>query len=104
MFDAARLRSLMRGNRLRLIAIFFLLNVALYQLHFFIRPPMERIVQSLDAPLSWTLRQATIGHVLEFPLDIFWMVAWAVTIGIVMDALVTPTRAAELGRSATRAA
>jgi hypothetical protein len=103
-FDAARLQSLMRGNRLRLIAIFFLLNVALDQLHFFIRPATEWIVQSLDAPLSWTLQQATIRHVLEFPLDIFWIVAWAVTIGIVMDALVTPTRAAELGRSATRAA
>jgi hypothetical protein len=102
--DAARLQSLMRGNRLRLIAIFFLLNGALYQLYFFIRPATERIVQSLDAPLSWTLRQATIRHVLEFPLDIFWIVVWAVTIGIVMDALVTPTPAAELGRRATRAA
>jgi hypothetical protein len=103
-FDAARLRSLMRGNRLRLIAIFFLLNVALYQLHSFIRPATERIVQSLDPALSWTLREATIRHALEFPLDIFWMVAGAVTIGIVMDALATPTPSAELGRSATRAA
>jgi hypothetical protein len=104
MFDGARLRSLMRGNRLRLIAIFLLLNVALYQLDVFMRPAIRWIVRSLvDRPV-WTLGEATIRHVLEFPYDMFWIVAWAVTMGIVIDALATPTPAAELGRSVTRAA
>jgi len=43
--DRARVRSLMRGNRLRLTAIFLILNVAFYQLDVFVRPATGWIVR-----------------------------------------------------------
>jgi hypothetical protein len=102
--DHARVRSMMRGNRLRLTAIFFVLYVALYQFDVFLRPAARWIAKSLDAPLSWTLREATIRHVIEFPLDMFWIVAWALTIAIVMNALASPAPSAEIDPRATQTA
>jgi hypothetical protein len=92
-FDRTRALDLMRGNRLRLTAIFFLLNLASYQFYvLLIRPTTNWIVQSLVDPLSWTLREAIIRHVIQFPFDTFWIVAWAVTLGMVMKALALPVR------------
>jgi hypothetical protein len=88
--DRARVGSLMRGNRLRLTAIFFLLNLASYLFYALLRPATEWLVQSLVDPMSWTLREAIIRHVIQFPFDMFWIVAWAVTMAIVMDALGAP--------------
>ena len=102
--DRARVRSLMRGNRLRLTAIFLILNVAFYQFDVFVRPATGWIVRSLVDQWPWTLREATIRHVLEFPLDILWIVPWAVAMGIVMNALASPSPSAELDHRATRAA
>jgi hypothetical protein len=102
--DRARVRSLMRGNRLRLTAIFLILNVAFYQFDVFVRPATGWIVHSLVDQWPWTLREATIRHVLEFPLDILWIVPWAVAMGIVMNALASPSPSAELDHRATRAA
>ena len=76
--DRARVRSLMRGNRLRLTAIFFVLNVVLYPLDVFLRPATGWIVRSLVDQWPWTLREATIRHVVEFPLDMLWIVPWPV--------------------------
>ena len=92
-FDRTRALDLMRGNRLRLTAIFFLLNLASYQFYvLLIRPATNWIVQSLVDPLSWTLREAIVRHVIQFPFDTFWIVAWAVTLGIAMKALALPMR------------
>ena len=102
--DRARVRSLMRGNRLRLTAMFLILNVAFYQFDVFVRPATGWIVRSLVDQWPWTLREATIRHVLEFPLDILWIVPWAVAMGIVMNALASPSPSAELDHRATRAA
>jgi hypothetical protein len=102
--DRARVRSLMRGNRLRLIAVFLVLYVALYQFEVFIRRAARWIFQSLDSPISWTLREATVRHVIEFPFDMFWIVLWPVTIAIVMNASASPSPTAELDRRATRPA
>ena len=91
-FDRTRALDLMRGNRLRLTAIFFLLNLASYLFYALIRPATNWIVQSLVDPLSWTLREAIIRHVIQFPFDTFWIVAWAVTLGMAMKALALPMR------------
>ena len=91
-FDRTRALDLMRGNRLRLTAIFFLLNLASYLFYALIRPATNWIVQLLVDPLSWTLREAIIRHVIQFPFDTFWIVAWAVTLGMVMKALALPVR------------
>ena len=90
MFDRARALDLMRGNRLRLTAIFFLLNLTSYQFYALIRPVTNWITQFLVEPPSWTLREAIIRHVIQFPFDTFWVVAWAVTLGMVMKALALP--------------
>jgi hypothetical protein len=87
--DLSRVRA-MRGNRLRLTAIFFLLNVASYLLYALIRPATDWIVQALVDSSSWTLREAIIRHVIQFPFDLFWIVAWAVTMAIVMNAMALP--------------
>jgi hypothetical protein len=92
MFDRARALDLMRGNRLRLTAIFFLLNLTSYQFYALIRPVTNWITQFLVEPPSWTLREAIIRHVIQFPFDTFWVVAWAVTLGMVMKALALPAR------------
>jgi hypothetical protein len=91
-FDRTRVLDLMRGNRLRLTAIFFLLNLASYLFYALIRPATNWIAQSLADPLSWTLREAIIRHVIQFPFDTFWVVAWAVTLGMAMKALALPMR------------
>ena len=91
-FDRTRALDLMRGNRLRLTAIFFLLNLTSYQFYALIRPATNWITQLLVDPPSWTLREAIIRHVIQFPFDTFWVVAWAVTLGMVMKALALPMR------------
>jgi hypothetical protein len=91
-FDRTRALDLMRGNRLRLTAIFFLLNMAAYLFYALIRPATNWITQFLVEPLPWTLRETTIRHVIQFPFETFWVVAWAVTLGMVMKALVLPSR------------
>ena len=91
-FDRTRAVDLMRGNRLRLTAIFFLLNLASYLFYAVLRPATNWIVQLLVDPQSWTLREAIIRHLIQFPFDTFWIVAWAVTLGIAMKALALPAR------------
>jgi hypothetical protein len=93
--DRASLHTLMRGNRLRLAAIFFLINVAFYQLNTFVRPAKNWIVRSSLDDLGWTPREALLRYALEFPIDVFWTAAWAVTIAIVMKALAVPAPSAE---------
>jgi hypothetical protein len=79
--------QLMRGNRLRLAVIFFLLTVALLGLDRLLDPARTWIVRSLTNPLSWTPYEAILRYTVDFPFSMLWIVAWAVTIGIVLDAL-----------------
>jgi hypothetical protein len=102
--DRALLAEDMRGNRLRLWAIFFLLNVALGLFGGLFRLAADWILQSPDPPISWLLRDTTIRRVIEFPFDVLWIVAWAATTAVAMKALASEPTSAELGRRATRPA
>jgi hypothetical protein len=68
------------------------LDLMRYLFYALIRPATNWIAQSLADPLSWTLREAIIRHVIQFPFDTFWVVAWAVTLGMAMKALALPMR------------
>jgi len=91
-FDRTRAADLMRGNRLRLTATFFLLNLASYLLYVLIRPVTSGIAQLLVDPASWTLRETIIRHVIQFPFDTFLVVAWAVTYATAIKALALPAQ------------
>lgn len=103
-FDRALLAGDLRGNRLRLWAIFLLLNVALSLFGGLLRLAVDWILQSSDPPISWTLRDTAIRRVIEFPFDVLWIVAWAATTAIAMKALASDPASAELDRRATRLA
>ena len=97
-------RALLAGNRLRLWAIFFLLNVALFLFGALFRLAADWMLESSHPPISWTLRDTTIRRVVEFPFDVLWIVAWAATTAVAMKALASDPAAAELDRRATRPA
>lgn len=102
--DRGLLAGDLRGNRLRLWAIFFLLNVALALFGALFRLAADWILESSAPPISWTLRDTTIRRVIEFPFDVLWLVAWAATTAVAMKALASDPAAAELDRRATRPA
>ena len=86
--DVAAAWQIMRGNRLRLFIIFLLLMVILTALDRLLGPAIRGFARfAANDPLSWTFREAFIGYVLDFPLSILWIVANAVTVGIVLDTL-----------------
>jgi hypothetical protein len=89
--DRSRIQWILRGNWLRLTAIFFLLGVAIYQLDRFIRPALNWIAEAFGNTLGWTMRQAMIRYAAEFPFEVFWIVAWVVTIAVVMKGLSRPS-------------
>jgi hypothetical protein len=96
-FDVARVWQAMHGNRLRLIAVFMLLTMALTGLDRLVQPATTWLARSLANPLSWTLEAALIHSAIDFPLSMLWTVAWAVLVGIVLDALETPSTERERG-------
>jgi hypothetical protein len=102
--DRALLGDEMRGNRLRLWAIFLLLNVALFVVGGLFRLAEEWFLGSSDPPISWSLRDTMIRRVIQFPFDVLSVVAWATTTAVAMKALASEPAAAELGRRATRPA
>ena len=102
--DRAPLAGDLRGNRLRLWAIFFLLNVALSLFGGLLRLAADWFLEPSDPPISWTLRDTTIRRVIEFPFDVLWIVAWAATTAVAMKALASDPTSAELDRRAARPA
>jgi hypothetical protein len=103
-FDRALLAGDLRGNRLRLWAIFLLLNVVLSLFGGLFRLAADSILQSSHPPISWEPRDAAIRRVIEFPFDVLWVVAWAATTAIAMKALASDPASAELDRRAIRPA
>jgi hypothetical protein len=99
-FDIGRFWRIMRRNRLRLSAIFFLLTLTLFGLDIVARPGATWLARSLDNPLSWTLQSALIRYAVDFPFSVLNIVAWAVTVGIVLDALDPQPSLAEADRPA----
>jgi hypothetical protein len=88
------------GNRLRLIAIFILLTVTLMGLDGFVQPATTRLARALSNPLSWTLEDALIRYLIDFPFSMLWTVVWAVAVGLVLDALEAPASSDDGDRSA----
>jgi hypothetical protein len=78
---------LMRGNRLRLVAISFLLNIAFIQLYAVTDAARAWLFRSITDPASWSMTEAMLRYALDFPIAMFWIVFWAVIVGIVLDAL-----------------
>ena len=92
-FDPARVFRLTCGNRLRLTGIFFLLTVVLGALDRLLAPAKSWLVALVTAPPSWTLKQAILRYLVDFPLSMLMILAFAVTVGIVLDALAGAERA-----------
>jgi hypothetical protein len=101
-FEIGHFWRIMRRNRLRLSAIFFLLTLTFFGVDLVARPATTWMARSLDDPLAWTLRAALIRYVIDFPFSVLNNVAWAVTVGIVLDAL-DPQSPAETDRRAAGA-
>jgi len=97
-FDIPHFWRIMRRNRLRLFAIFFLLTLTLFGLDIVARPGATWLARSLDNPLSWTLQAALIRYAVDFPFSMLNIVASAVTVGIVLDALDPQPSPAEADR------
>jgi hypothetical protein len=102
-FDVVRIWRAMHGNRLRLIAIFFLLSVTFVELDRLIGSATRTWITRLFNPIAWTLQEAVMRAVVDFPFSMLWTVAWAVTVGIVLDALDAHSPAAESDRPAISA-
>jgi hypothetical protein len=84
-FDPTRGWRLLRRNGMRLTAIFFLWTLVLVVLSGFLAPA-HRAMSPFWAG-EWTLPKATVRYVLDFPQSMLMIVVWAVTVGIVLDAL-----------------
>jgi hypothetical protein len=102
-FDVVGIWRVLRGNRVRLIAISALLTMALMGLDRLVQPVTHWIAHSLDNPLRWTLQAASIRYLIDFPFSMLWTVAWAVMVGIVLDTLERQSGSAESDRPAVGA-
>jgi len=95
-FSFARVRETLRGNWLRVALIFLLLSVVLRGIDLLVAPLTNWLIGSLTNSTTWTFTAAVIRFVIDFPLQMLWIVAWAVTVGIVLHTL--DPRAATTGR------
>jgi len=88
----ARVHEILRGNWLRVALIFLLLSVVLRGLDLLIAPATDWLNAALTGSTVSTFTAAVIRFVIDFPLQMLWIVAWAVTVGIVLHTL-DPDRA-----------
>jgi hypothetical protein len=94
-FSFARVREIMRGNWLRVALIFLLLSAVLRGIDLLVAAATGWLIGSLTSSTTWTLGAAVIRFVIDFPLQMLWIVAWAVTVGIVLHTLNPPAAAAD---------
>jgi hypothetical protein len=86
-FDVAHIWKIMRGNWLRLFAVFLLLSLAAIALDQLAAPATTWLIRSSADPLSWTVRDAFVRYLADLPFFMLWTVVYAVTVGIVLDVL-----------------
>jgi hypothetical protein len=82
-----RLSSILRGNWFRLALVFLFVHIVLLGLDELLAPLTRWLLQPFAHPMGWTLREALLRSVLEFPLQLLWVVIWPVIIGVVLNAL-----------------
>jgi hypothetical protein len=85
-FDVRGAWRLLRGNLGRYTAVFFLMTVALAALDRMIAVPKGWLVQLVAPSTPWNLLEATIRYVIDFPLSMLIIVAWAVAVGMMLEA------------------
>jgi hypothetical protein len=86
-FNVAHIWRIMRGNWLRLFAVFLLLSLAAIALDQLAAPATTWLIRSSADPLSWTVRDAFVRYLADLPFFMLWTVVYAVTVGIVLDVL-----------------
>jgi hypothetical protein len=85
-FDVRGAWWLLRGNLGRYTAFFFFMTVALAALDRIIAVPKGSLVRLVAPSTPWNFLEATIRYVLDFPLSMLMIVAWAVAVGIMLEA------------------
>lgn len=85
--NVAHAWRLMRGNRTRLLALFLLLSVAAIALDALAAPAVNWLIRSYADELFWTFRGALVRQLVDMPFFMLWTVVYAVSAGIVLDAL-----------------
>lgn len=100
-FSFARVREILRGNWLRVALIFLLLSVVLRGIDLLVAPLTGWLIGALTHSTTWTFGAAIIRFVIDFPLQMLWIVAWAVTVGIVLHTLNPPAAAERAGAGTT---
>lgn len=86
-FSLTRVAQVLRGNWLRVALIFLLLSVVLRGIDLLVAPLTGWLIGTLTHSTTWTFGAAVIRFVVDFPLQMLWIVAWAVTVGIVLHTL-----------------
>lgn len=86
-FSLARVGQVLRGNWWRVTFIFLLLTAVLRGIDLVLEPATNWLVGMLSDSTGWNLRAAVIRFVIDFPFQMLWIVAWAVTVGIVLHTL-----------------
>jgi hypothetical protein len=94
-FSFAHVRHILRGNWLRVALIFLLLNIVLRAIDWLVAPATSWLLGTLTNSSAWSLQAGIARFVVDFPLQMLWIVAWAVTVGIVLHTLNPPPAAAE---------
>jgi len=85
--DVARLWRCTRGNWLRLVTILLLIHLILLGLDEIVSTVTQRLLQTITDPLNWSLREAFLRSILNFPFDLVWIVTWPVAIGVAFSKL-----------------
>lgn len=86
-FSFGRVAQILRGNWLRVALIFLLLSVVLRGIDLIVAPVTGWLIGKLTSSTTWTLGAAVVRFVIDFPLQMLWIVAWAVTVGIILHTL-----------------
>jgi hypothetical protein len=86
-FSVARLRTIMRGNWLRVGLMFLILSIILRGVYRLLEPLTSRLAASVTDVPEWTLQTALVRFVVDFPFQMLWIVCWAVLVGVVLHTL-----------------